>query len=230
MTTVFPPEARPNTAVVLLSGGMDSTTLLWWAVIEHNCKEVHAISFDYGQSHKKRELEAAAHVWEEFRQVYPDIKGEYVKVQMPVGSIIPPGQTALLDKTVPQEGSTHTPQVIVPGRNMLFAAYGIAYAASRRLGLVFLGVVKDDFHVFPDCRWNFTSPLSCAAWYGYGVNVFVPFLQRRKEDVITWGRRYQVPYTKTYSCYVGDEIPCGKCSACVERQNAFAAVENTGWQ
>lgn len=212
-----------RTAVICLSGGMDSATLLWYAVEHLHLNKIACISFNYGQNHKTKELEAADKVWTLFAGQYRDVATERSVIDMPLRSIIPLHKTALLDGDIPLKESAYTPQVVVPGRNILFVAYATAYATAIEYYYVMFGPCKDDYNVFPDCREDYVRALDGATKLGYGVKVDAPFVGMSKHQIIKWGLAHQVPYKFTWSCYVGKDTPCHQCSACVERESAFAA-------
>ncbi len=210
--------------LVLLSGGMDSATLLWLAKREF--KEVYAISFDYGQRHKvelkyAKELAKLAGVKEHFVVSVPHykvIKGN-----------------ALTDEgvEVPSEEypESEPPITTVPMRNLTFLSIAGAFADAYEIPYIGIGVHALDVP-YPDCRPEFIASAEAAINAGSvyvaktknRIHVYAPFLGMSKTDIAKLGVKLGVPYEKTYSCYRGTEPPCGKCPTCRQREEALKAV------
>jgi 7-cyano-7-deazaguanine synthase len=200
-------------SLVLLSGGMDSTTAL--AVTVATDEVVEALFIDYGQRHiREREssIAVAAHYGVRWSQL--DLRTFGASVDSALTS---PGLG------VPHGHYTaeSMAQTVVPNRNatMLAAAAGIA--ASRGLQQVVTAVHAGDHAVYADCRPEFITALSAATVLGCGVNIVAPFVHTTKTDIAREGAALLAPYDLTWSCYEGGDIHCGRCGTCVERAEAF---------
>lgn len=189
-------------AVVLLSGGVDSTVLVAHHLAKGN--EVVAVTFDYNQTHAK-ELSAAAQIAGHY-----DIPHRIIRLDMLTGSALT-GQG-----DIPQGHADSIDATYVPGRNIVFIAIGAAIADSISAAAVAYGANKDDFGGYPDCRPRFLTAIDDAVGIGTrrGVSVSAPFMALTKQQVIDYGRELDAPLALTWSCYHGGEVPCGECGAC----------------
>lgn len=208
-------------AVVIISGGLDSTVLLHY-VARNVTDYIIGVSFDYGQKHKK-EL-TYAEFWGKA------ICTEHHIVPLPFLNFI--GQkSALLSKNihVPKEHYTHQNQrlTVVPNRNMIMLSIAVALAEANDISAVFYGPHKNDFTIYPDCRPDFVNAISQASILGtYNrVQINAPFVHLHKRDIVTIGKRLKVDFTKTWSCYEGGDLHCGKCGTCQERIEASTQAE-----
>ncbi len=211
-------------ALILLSGGMDSATLLWFAKREF--EEVWAISFDYGQRHRvelkyAQELAKMAEV------------RDHIIVEVPVYKSIK--GSALIDESVeiPIGGypENEPPVTTVPMRNLNFLAIASAFADFLEITNIGIGVHALDTP-YPDCRPEFIASAEAAINAGstltakkkVRINVWAPFLGMTKRDIALLGKEMGVPFEKTYSCYKGTEPPCGECPTCIQRQEALKGI------
>jgi 7-cyano-7-deazaguanine synthase len=202
--------------VIIHSGGMDSTVLLAHLVAEG--REVHALSVDYGQRHR-RELVAAAEICAHYKVPHrvADLRG--------VTSLF--GANALTDAHVAvPEGHYEEASMkatVVPNRNMLLIATAAAWAMSLKATAVAYGAHGGDHAIYPDCRPAFADALDkairLADWHE--VSLERPFVGMDKTAIVRRGVELGVPFALTWSCYVGGEQHCGKCGTCVERKEAF---------
>jgi 7-cyano-7-deazaguanine synthase len=205
-------------AVVLFSGGMDSTTLLALACWTY--REVHPLAFQYGQRHQielvyAQRIVAAAGLpwrWVEIDSTTWSTESALLARspdRLPVGR----GPAAI------QHGGESP--AIVPARNLLFLGYGIALAASLGGADVLIGCNADDASGFPDCRVETLSAMATAAREGARCNVVAPFARLAKSQIVALGQNLGVDYARTWSCYrpSGSE-PCGGCDACALRAAA----------
>ena len=210
----------PPRAVVLLSGGLDSATLLAQARAEHF--DCYALSVDYGQIHRA-ELDAAATVAEALGAT------EHRVMQIPIGSL---GGSALTDATVavPDEGGAGIPVTYVPARNTVFLALALAWAEVLSAEAIFIGVNAVDYSGYPDCRPAFVAAFRSLAALatkqgveGHPVTVEAPLVNLTKADIIARGTELGVDYSKTVSCYRADEAgrACGRCDPCRFRRQGF---------
>ncbi len=203
-------------AVVLLSGGMDSTTLLHLA--KRECEEVKALSFDYGQRHRK-ELESA--VWQA-----QDVGVEHRIVDLT--SLVP-----LLAGSALTDGAVDVPEghyadetmkaTVVPNRNMLMASIAAAWAVSSGFNAIAMAVHAGDHAIYPDCRPEFVEALAAVLEVANyeSIDVWTPFLYASKGDIAHTGIELGVDFDRTWTCYKGLDEPCGKCGSCVERAEAL---------
>lgn len=207
-------------AVVLLSGGLDSATLL--AVARERLFECHALSFDYGQVHRA-ELDAAAKVAAAIGA------REHRVIEIPIGAL---GGSALTDAAiaVPDEGGDGIPVTYVPARNTVFLSLALAWAEVLEAEAIFIGVNAIDYSGYPDCRPEFVAAFQALAGLatkqgveGRPVAINAPLLNLTKAEIIARGTDLGVDYSLTVSCYRADDRgrACGHCDACRFRQQGF---------
>ena len=198
-----------------VSGGMDSTTLLYWAI--HKDYDVSVLMFDYGQNHKK-ELDMAEWHCENLQVPYEVV--DLAVLNKISNSSLTSGADAIPEGHYAEDNMKST---VVPFRNGLFLAIMTAYAEANDIGIIMLGNHAGDHAIYPDCRTEFVEAFSQAAALGTyrKVKVVTPFTEKTKADICHLGDQLQVPYEKTWTCYKGGDEPCGKCGTCVERTEAF---------
>ena len=215
-------------ALVLFSGGLDSTTCLALAIEKYGADEVLALSVSYGQKHTK-EIEAASAVAKRYG----------VKLQtLDLAEIFADSDCSLLKgstQEVPKESyaeqlaETNGKPVstYVPFRNGLFLSSAASIALSNGCEVILYGAHADDAagNAYPDCSQDFNDAINRAIYLGSGqqLRVEAPFVGKTKDDVVTEGLRLHAPYHLTWSCYEGGEKPCGLCGTCRDRAAAFAA-------
>lgn len=208
-------------AVVILSGGIDSSTLLYKTVNEG--LETHALSFLYGQKHKK-EIEAAKTVCSIL-----DVEHRIVDISA-VNELL--GGSALTDANVDIPEVPETAEhfdtlkiTIVPNRNAIFLSLAIGYAVSIGADNVYFGAHFSDRGVYPDCREEFVSAFEASerlATDNPALNVKAPFVDKRKSEIVKLGSSLGVPFEVAWTCYKGGQLHCGVCSSCRERKRAFS--------
>lgn len=208
-------------AVVLLSGGLDSATALYLA--KSKGFEVYALSFEYGQKHKK-EIYCAKKIAQKV-----GVK-EHIIVNTNMDAW---GGSALTDDSieVPEADleSNSIPVTYVPARNMVFLAYAASYAETKGAQHIFIGVSEVDYSGYVDCRKEFIDAMEnainlgtvCAVEHGKKIKVHAPFINMKKSDEIKLGIKLGVDYSSTWTCYNGDELACGVCDSCRLRLRAF---------
>ena len=203
--------------VVLLSGGMDSVTALYWARAEHEV--VGAVSFDYGAKHNHREIPLAA--WHCAQSgVQHDIidldfmNRLFASDLLKSGGEIPDGHYA--HETMKQ--------TVVPFRNGIMLATACGLAESREAEALVIAAHAGDHTIYPDCREPFMQGMAEAMREGtYAkIELLRPFIHLDKTGIAKLGASIGVDYGKTWSCYKGGDLHCGKCGTCVERIEAFA--------
>ena len=213
--------ARPyakKKGVILLSGGIDSATTLYFA--KSKGYDLTALIFDYGQGHKK-EVECAKKIARQNRVPYKfvSIVLPWIKSSLTCRDIAVPVNRRLTDKRVP---STY-----VSGRNIIFLSYAVSLAESINAGSIFIGAHIQDYSGYPDCRPEFIKAFEKAAGLGTkcpGIRVLAPLLRKSKKDIIRLGLSLGVPYGLTWSCYKGAKVPCGECDSCRYRMDAFKSL------
>ncbi len=211
-----------NHAVALLSGGLDSSTALAWAIREKGW-ECHALSIDYGQRHRT-EIEAARNVSTSLNVT--DHRVLHV-------DLTPIGGSALTDAIdVPKDGilTNEIPVTYVPARNLIFLSLAVALAETIDARHIVFGANIIDYSGYPDCRPEFirafieTARLGTKAGVEGGSWIIeTPLIQMNKSEIIRLGRRLGLDYALTRSCYdpFPDGMPCGKCDSCRFRRKAF---------
>jgi 7-cyano-7-deazaguanine synthase len=211
----------PRTHCLLLSGGLDSTTLAAWVKAQepYRSEPIRAYTFFYGQKHAV-ELEAA-------RKVAAAFDMEHFLVELPPiqGSALTDADTELPEGRDLASVSGVAPSY-VPARNLLFVANLASLQDASGPGVLWLGVHHDDHTGYPDCRPEFISAADAAVRLGtrYGLQVEAPFVRWSKSDIIRWGLDHHVPYELTHSCYQGRRPACGVCDTCQARLQAFAVA------
>lgn len=208
-------------SVAIYSGGMDSFTLvneLHGAGRLHSC-----LSFDYGQRHAK-ELGYANHVAHELGVPNPIIE------LRDVGMLCMRNSALTMDRQVRvPEGhyaAENMKQTVVPNRNAIMLSVAVAYAVSYGLDNVFFGAHAGDHEIYPDCRPEFVSAINTvsllANWQP--VNIQAPYLHMTKKEILIIGQHLQLDYAKSWTCYKGELLACGRCGSCQERLTAFASL------
>jgi 7-cyano-7-deazaguanine synthase len=208
-------------AVILLSGGLDSATVL--AVARSEDFACHCLSFDYGQKNK-HELAAARRI----------ARGVAASHRILPVSLAPIGGSAMTDPgmPVPKDGpGPGIPDTYVPARNTIFLSYGLALAEVTGAEVIFIGVNSVDYSGYPDCRPEYIRAFQALATLatksgveGRPVQIRAPLQNLSKSGIITWGTSLGVDYSKTLTCYdpVGEEgLACGKCDSCRLRRQGF---------
>ncbi|MDX1489695.1 MAG: 7-cyano-7-deazaguanine synthase QueC [Pseudohongiellaceae bacterium] len=212
-------NAKPR-AVVLLSGGLDSTTCL--AMAKHDSYELYALSFDYGQR-SNSELQAARAVADSMGVVQHQV------IPLGIGAL---GGSALTDATVsvPEQETTGIPVTYVPARNTVFLSYALALAEVIEANAIFIGVNARDYSGYPDCRPEFISAFEAmanlatkAAVEGEKMHIKTPLMSLSKGEIIKAGAALGVDYSLTVSCYQADTKgrACGRCDSCRFRKKGF---------
>ncbi len=208
-------------AVVLLSGGIDSSTTLYYA--KDKGYDCHCLIFDYGQRHKK-EIESAKKVARVCGAGWQVVKFD-----------LPWKGSALLDKKMkipkrrgPSEMTNKIPSTYVPARNTIFLSFATSYAEAIGAKAIFIGANAIDFSGYPDCRpayYNIFRKLIKRATKvgveGNGIKIFTPLIKMTKAQIIRLGMRLKVPYKYSWSCYKGGNRPCLVCDSCILRAKGF---------
>ena len=215
--------------VVLLSGGVDSTTCLALAVDKYGADQVLALTSYYGQKHV-REMEAAKIIAAFYgvRQIEQDLSAAFAHSD---SSLLAGNEKAVphasYEEQLAVRGGSGTVDTYVPFRNGLFLSFAAATAISVGAETVLYGAHADDAagSAYPDCTPEFYAAMRAAVYEGSGhaCTIEAPFIQKTKADVVSVGLKLHAPYHLTWSCYEGKEKPCGQCGTCIDRAKAFAA-------
>jgi len=216
-----------KSAVVIFSGGLDSTTVLYHAI--HNGYKVHAISFEYGQKHIV-EIDRAKNI---------------IEINYGIRHIIVPVSTQLFSNSaltghgnIPKDRTDISEEIIpvtyVPARNLIFLSIASAYAESNAIREIFIGVNSQDYSGYPDCRNDFISSfektVNLATRAGRTtdqIRIMTPLANLNKKEIILMGNRLNVPFHMTWSCYDplvspdGVTRPCLHCDSCLLRIKGF---------
>ncbi|MDR3244166.1 MAG: 7-cyano-7-deazaguanine synthase QueC [Elusimicrobiota bacterium] len=199
-------------AVILFSGGLDSTTCLYYALVKgYQC---HCLLFDYGQRHK-RELKSALKTISIL-----NVKYEIVKLELPWSKDVLTNK----DKKIPshKQISDIIPSTYVTGRNTIFLSYGLSYGESIKAQSVFIGANALDFSGYPDCRPQFIKAYNqLIKSLNIKIKIEAPLINLKKSQIIKLGIKLKVPYQNSWSCYNGLKTPCGKCDSCKLRAKGF---------
>ncbi len=213
-------------AVILLSGGLDSSTVLYLAKSEgYDC---YALSFDYQQRHR-RELTAAKTI----ATAVGVVAHQVVSFDLSLwgGSALTDRQIALPQDRELSAMSESIPVTYVPARNTIFLSFALAYAEAISASRVYIGVNALDYSGYPDCRGDYIDAMRSVfrlgtkqGREGNPIDIITPLIDLKKTEIIQLGDRLGVPWQQTWSCYSGDEVPCGICDSCLLRLAAFAEL------
>ncbi|MEG4216332.1 7-cyano-7-deazaguanine synthase QueC [Microcoleus sp. Pol14C6] len=213
-------------AVILLSGGLDSSTVLYQAKAD-GC-ECYAISFDYKQRHR-RELESARTI-----ALAAGVKAHQIvnfDLTLWGGSALTDNEMELpIDRNL-AEMSQNIPITYVPARNTIFLSFALAYAETLEADRIYIGVNALDYSGYPDCRLDYIQAMqevfrlgTKQGREGNAINIITPLIELKKTEIIQLGNQLGVPWEQTWSCYAGGENACGVCDSCRLRLAAFAEL------
>lgn len=203
--------------IVICSGGLDSVSLAYKVAAEN---ELHSLlSFDYGQRHKK-ELDFAALCAKQL-----DVPHQIIDIRNIGAHLTGSALTDDIDVPDGHYAEDSMKSTVVPNRNAIMLAIAFGLAASAKVDAVATAVHGGDHFIYPDCRPAFIDAFQtmqnhaldgCAA-----VQLYTPFVNISKADIVTEGAVVNTPFAQTWSCYKGGDLQCGRCGTCVERQEAF---------
>lgn len=211
-------------AVVLLSGGVDSTVLLHYVVRGLKSPSVHALSFNYGQRHSRELVCASAQarlVVAEYRIIDLSFMGALIQE----GSALIEGGAPVPDLDSLTVEELQQPPTYVPNRNMMLLSMAAAYAEAHGIADVYYGAQAQDEYGYWDCTRDFLKRMNEVLGLNrkLPVTIHAPFVSKSKAETVALGLDLGVDFTQTWSCYRGGESACGTCPTCVERLNAFKA-------
>jgi 7-cyano-7-deazaguanine synthase len=209
-------------AVVLLSGGLDSATTLYYA--KDRGFSCTCLSFDYGQRHN-RELHAAERI-----AAAAGCEHRTLKISLPWKG------SSLLDRNMKISGargrraqaSNTIPGTYVPGRNIIFLSFALSFAEAIKASAIFIGANAVDYSGYPDCRPAFYNAFDKVIRTGTKcgvekkpIKIMTPLIDKTKAGIVKLGSRLKVPFELTWSCYAGGSKPCGRCDSCFYRSKGF---------
>lgn len=214
---------KKDAALVLVSGGLDSTVLLHYC--SRHYKKLYALAVSYGQRHE-RELTCARYQAEQ-------VGASFTEADLNVfGQLLQGGSTLLQAgaevpelSTIPEE-LRDQPSTYVPNRNMVLLSFAAAFAEARQVQDIYYGAQAQVEYGYWDCTENFVEKMNAVLALNRRepVQIHAPFMHDKKEDIVRRGLQLGVDFSQTWSCYTGGKQPCGTCPTCVERNAAFAAL------
>jgi len=198
--------------VVIVSGGVDSSTVAYWA--KKQGYSVHGLCYKYGQIAEKETVHA--------KLVAQELGIPLRVIDLSSLKEIFLGVTSLCDENI-EMTSKFTQPIIVPFRNAIFLSIAVAYASSIEAMTVFYGAQGSDKPFYPDCRKEFYKSFEKTARLGTDKKMIIeaPFHNKPKSSLIKLGSKLGVPFELTWSCYLGGTRHCGKCESCINRKKAF---------
>lgn len=204
--------------ILIYSGGLDSTVLLYY--LRGQGHGLRCLGIDYGQRHR-RELRAA-------EAICGEAGVEYRIADLSAVRPLLAGSALTGDTDVPEGPYTdeNMKLTVVPNRNMIMLSVAIGWAVSLKFDAVAYAPHAGDHPAYPDCRPEFTEVMGRAAalCHWRPIRLVTPFIDKTKADIVRMGAELAVPFERTWSCYQGGEVHCGKCATCVERRQAFRAA------
>jgi len=200
-------------AIVLLSGGLDSATTLYFAIAKgYKC---FCLIFNYGQLHKK-ETACAVKIAKKSKCAYG-----ISKINLPWKG------SALLNRKIkiPEKIAEGIPATYVPARNIIFLSFALSFAETIQAQAIFIGAHAQDYSGYPDCRPDFFKAFIKMAKSGTisagKIKILAPLLNKKKSEIIRIGQKLAVPFELTWSCYRGKKYVCQKCDSCYYRAKGF---------
>lgn len=203
-----------KSAVVLLSGGIDSSTALF--IAKKKGYKCSTLIFDYGQKNK-REIESAKKISKKAGCHYT-----LLKLNLPwKGSSLIDKKARIPKKTRKKE----IPSTYVPARNTILLSFALSFAEAVNARSIFIGAHIEDYSGYPDCRPRYFKAFdrvkNLGTRIGKKIKITAPLIYKKKAEIIKIGTKLNVPYNLTWTCYKGDERPCGKCESCYYRLKGF---------
>lgn len=207
-------------AIVLLSGGIDSTTTLYYAKKQgYKC---HALIFDYGQRHV-REIRSAVRIARMAKVPYTILK---IKLPWKGSSLLVTRYPLPVNRSMKTIGKG-IPSTYVPGRNTIFLSFAVSYAEAIGAKAIFIGANAIDFSGYPDCRPGYYRAFQRVVGEGTKakrIRIITPLIKLKKSQIIRLGLKLGAPLDLTWSCYRGGRHPCGVCDSCKLRERGFREI------
>ena len=213
-------------AVLILSGGMDSVTMLY----DYQERIAVAISFDYGSNHNAKEIPFAQLHCRRLGIEHLVIRLEFIHRYF--DSSLLQGAEAIPEGHYAADNMKST---VVPFRNAIMLSVAVGLAESRHLNYVMMANHGGDHTIYPDCRPEFVKAFSDASVAGTyeKVEVWAPYTMLTKVDIAKRGKELGIDYSETWSCYKGGDVHCGRCGTCMERKEALeqaGIADNTAYE
>jgi len=208
---------KKNSAIILLSGGQDSTTCLFWA--KEKFKKTEAISFDYGQRHRieLQSAEKIARLAGAKHHIINIKEYGYIKNSALTDKSIAVGKKDKINKDLPS--------TFIPGRNILFLTVAAALAYTKKIHDIVIGVSQVDYSGYPDCRQEFIKSMERSLSLGmeYKIKIHTPLIKKTKKQTVELAEKLDIlKYLRyTHTCYSGKRPGCGRCPACILRAKGF---------
>ncbi len=203
---------------IILSGGLDSTTLLYDIVEQFGNENVFAISFNYNQNHSK-EIYFAEKTCKKLNVNHQIIDLSSISYQI-FNSALLKGAKEVPEGHYQDEVMKKT---VVPNRNMVLLSIAASFCISNGINNLYYGAHSGDHTIYPDCRPEFIKAMKevllLCDWQS--IELKVPYMNWNKADIVRRGKELGVDYSLTWTCYKGQELACGKCGSCIERLEAF---------
>lgn len=209
--------------ILIISGGMDSTTLLY--DLKNRGHEIKALSFNYGQRHKK-EISYAKRSCRKLGVPHCVVNLSAISKLISNSAL-----TGNIDVPEGHYQSKNMKVTIVPNRNMIMLSIAIGYAENLQYDCVAIANHAGDHYIYPDCRPEFIEILNNASNLGTvnHIKIYAPYTNITKTDISKIGATLGINYsTDTWTCYKGEENPCGKCGSCIEREEALQGIKEGG--
>lgn len=204
---------------IIVSGGMDSVTLLYIGLEKTAKENIKVLSVNYGQKHKKELIKA--------QELCKELGVDHKIVNISEVQELLSSSLTKEDQAIPEGhyAEENMKQTVVPNRNAIMLSIAYGYAVSNGSDYLLFGAHAGDHFIYPDCRPLFAEALDVALQIGnegFGkVKLLAPLIWKTKSEICHIGIKLSVPYEKTWSCYKGEERPCLKCGTCIERTEAF---------
>ena len=205
-------------SLIIVSGGMDSITLLY------DKKPDYALSFNYGSKHNNKELELAKYHCDKLGIEHQIINLDFMNTFFK-SSLLKSGED-IPDGHYEDENMKST---VVPFRNGIMLSIAAGYAESNNVNKIYIGNHAGDHAIYPDCRSDFITNMNLAMKLGTYINVEIdaPYTNINKRDIALIGKKLNIDYSKTWTCYKGLEKHCGVCGSCTERKEALEGFDST---
>lgn len=208
-------------AIVLLSGGVDSTVTLYYA--KKSKIKVHCLIFDYNQRHR-REIQSACKIAKLSKSSF-----DIIKLPLPAkGNSLIDRRLSLPERSFSKIKESTIPDTYVPARNIIFLSFALSYAETIKADSIFIGANAIDYSGYPDCRPEFLRAFvkmskvgTKRGTEGKPIRIIAPLINKTKAEIIKLGKKMQVPFEYTWSCYRGRKYPCGVCDSCKLRARGF---------
>ncbi len=212
-----------STALVLLSGGLDSTVLLHHVVKSLGYGTVHALGYNYGQRHVRELACAQAQVEALPDCTWTEIDMSFMGGLLKDGTALVTGGAEVPDLEALEDSDRAQPPTYVPNRNMMLLSIAAAYAEAQGVQEVFYGAQAQDEYGYWDCTTDFLERINAVLSLNRkdAITIHAPFVASKKHELVTRGMELGVDFAQTWSCYRGGEDPCDTCPTCVERAIAF---------